>query len=217
MTPHADEDYSDFMSRCTAAYDAEECTLLWDEARTGKGANFERRAAPLEIRAKGRRLEGYAATFGVEAKLPGFTEVLTSGAFAASLRSSADILCLVDHDTSRVLARTRSKTLRLSEDIRGLAFDLDLPDTGAGRDVRELAERGDLGGMSFGFVVDKDGETWSGNKRTLTRVDLREISVVSSWPAYEGTSVNARAKITQTGVFFRLALARRYLDIIGGR
>jgi HK97 family phage prohead protease len=93
----------------------------------------ERRSAPLEVRARGRRLEGYAATFGVEAELPGFTEVLSPGAFAASLAGGrGDILALVDHDHGRVLARTKSQTLRLSEDSKGLAFDLDVPATTAG-------------------------------------------------------------------------------------
>jgi HK97 family phage prohead protease len=138
-------------------------------------------------------LQGYAATFGVEAKLPGdVTEVLASGAFAASLRN--DVLAFVDHDPGRLLARTKSGTLRLAEDSKGLQFDLDVPSTTVGNDVLALAERGDLGGMSFGFVVGKDGEEWDGNKRTLRSVDLREISVVSAWPAYEGTVVDARAR-----------------------
>jgi HK97 family phage prohead protease len=80
--------------------------------------------------------------------------------------------------------------------------------------VLALAERGDLGGMSFGFVVAKDGERWDGSKRTLLGVDLKEISVVSAWPAYEGTVVNARARKGTLGSPFRLTLARRYLQIL---
>jgi HK97 family phage prohead protease len=156
---------------------------------------IERRSAQLEIRARGRRLEGYAATFGTEARIgSGFTEVLDPHAFADTLRSERDILALVDHDPTRVLARTRSKTLRLSEDSRGLMFDLDIPPTSYGADVLALAERGDLGGMSFGFTVLKNGEQWQSNKRTLTAVQLHEVSVVSAWPAYEGTIVAARAR-----------------------
>ena len=90
---------------------------------------IERRAIATEFRAAGKRLEGYAATFGAEAKLPGFTETVAPGAFASSLRDSRDILALVDHDAAKVLARTRSGTLRLSEDTKGLAFSLDVPDT----------------------------------------------------------------------------------------
>jgi Escherichia/Staphylococcus phage prohead protease len=168
---------------------------------------LERRATAIEFRANGRKLEGYAATFGAEAKLPGFTEVLSPGAFAASLRSGADVLALVDHDPKAVLARTRSGTLRLSEDSKGLAFSLDVPDTRPGNDVLALAQRGDLGGMSFGFTVPKDGETWRGTRRKLRAVNLLEISVVSAWPAYAGTSVIARARPP-----LRLAMARRFLE-----
>lgn len=155
-------------------------------------AEIEKRAYAAEIRANGRRLEGYAAIFDNETRIgDAFFETIAKGAFTASLGNNKDILALVDHDTSRVLARTKSGTLRLSEDSRGLAFDLDVPDTQAGRDVLALAARGDLGGMSFGFnAVDAP---INGEHRELRAVDLMEISVVLAWPAYEGTVVNARS------------------------
>lgn len=155
-------------------------------------ATLERRAF-TEVRTAGRRLEGYAATFNGEAKLGGFLERIAPGAFGPAL--SGDVLALMDHDPGKVLGRTRSGTLRLSEDSRGLAFSLDLPDTQAGRDVLMLAERGDLGGMSFGFTVPKGGDSWQGNTRTLRSIGLKEISVVSSWPAYEGTEIALRSRM----------------------
>jgi len=175
-------------------------------------ATLERRAF-AELRAKGRKLEGYAATFGSVANIGTFQERIAPGAFANSL--SGDILALLDHDPGKVLGRSRTGTLRLSEDAQGLAFSLDVPDTSAGRDVLALAERGDLGGMSFGFLVPEGGEQWDGNTRTLRSVDLHEISVVSAWPAYEGTeialrargSLNERARRTRA---IRLAEARQW-------
>ena len=155
--------------------------------------SFEKRGYAAEIRTKGRRLEGYAATFGNPAIIGGrFTETIAKGAFSGSIRSRVDVLALVDHDPSRVLARTRSGTLRLSEDSRGLAFDLDIPDTQAGRDVLALAERGDLGGMSFGFTA--LDEQRDGDKRELRAVELHEISIVLAWPAYDGTVIQARSQ-----------------------
>lgn len=153
-------------------------------------ATLERRTF-AELRAKGRRLEGYAATFATEADLGTFRERIEPGAFRTAL--SGDVLALLDHDTGKVLGRTRTGTLTLREDGKGLAFALDLPDTQAGRDVTELAERGDLGGMSFGFTVPEGGESWYGKTRTLRSIGLREISVVSAWPAYEGTEIALRA------------------------
>lgn len=172
----------------------------------------ERRSALVEVRARGRRLEGYAALFGVRASVGGIDEEIRSGAFTGALTSGRDVLALVDHDPSRLLARTRSGTLRLSQDSTGLAFDLDVPDTTEGRDVLTLAERADLGGMSFGFAVQPGGETRHNGVRTLEALTLFEISVVKAWPAYDGTIVTARS--ANDNRLLRLAHARRYLEAL---
>jgi hypothetical protein len=173
---------------------------------------IERRAAALEVRAKGRKLEGYAAVFETRAKIADFDEIIARGAFADTLKSG-DKLALVDHDAARILGRTRAGTLKLAEDTRGLHFEIDAPDTTPGRDVLALAERGDLGGASFGFVAIRDA--WAGSLRTLFAVDLREISIVSAWPAYPQTSVSARsiAQHNRTVYARRLAL----LELGGGQ
>lgn len=152
---------------------------------------MERRAG-IELRAVGRKLEGYAAVFDQEARVADFREIIRRGAFADAIKGGRDILALSDHDSSKVLARTKSGTLRLAEDSRGLHFSLDVPETTAGRDVLALAERGDIGGASFGFSVPKGGEHRTGDLRELRAIDLFEISIVSSWPAYDGTVVHAR-------------------------
>lgn len=154
------------------------------------GGEMERRAF-TEVRTAGRRIEGYAATFNSEARLGSFVETIAPGAFRSAL--AGDVLAMLDHDPGKVLGRTRSGTLRLTEDSKGLAFSLDLPDTQAGRDVLALAERGDLGGMSFGFTVPKGGDSWQGERRTLRTVALKEISVVQAWPAYPDTELALRA------------------------
>ena len=142
----------------------------------------------------GRRLEGYIAKWNVEARINGtFTETVLPGAFSASLADGTDILGLMDHDPARLLARTGNGTLRLAEDGVGLAFSLDLPDTTCGRDARELARLGSLGGCSFGFSLPAGGDQWPApDRRELRTVTLRECSVVSAWPAYPTTEVHAR-------------------------
>lgn len=153
---------------------------------------LEMRAA-AEVRAAGRQLVGYAAKFGVPATIGGFTETIKPGAFRASLASNPDVLALVDHDPRALLARTKSGTLRLVEDAEGLAFTLDVPATGLGSDILALAQRGDLGGCSFGFMV--VAEAWATpDQRQLIAVDLVEISIVQAWPAYSQTTVSARAR-----------------------
>jgi uncharacterized protein len=172
--------------------------------------DLERRHLAIELRADaaGRKLAGYAATFGTPATIDGFTETIRSGAFRASLAGRSDILALVDHDPSKLLARTRSGTLRLSEDARGLAFELDVPATTLGNDVLAMAARGDLGGMSFGFRVGAGGEHWPDKRtRELRAVELVEVSVVHAFPAYGGTSVAARSR----GARYLSPAARRRL------
>jgi HK97 family phage prohead protease len=167
--------------------------------------------AAVEVRTAGRRLEGMAAVFNTPATLPGgVVESIRPGAFRASLAAGADILALVDHDPARLLARTRSGTLRLREDALGLAFELDLPETSLGRDVLALAERRDLGGMSFGFRV-RD-EAWPArDKRELRVVELVEVSVVQAHPAYPSTVIHARSAAAMLG---GAALRRRRLAVL---
>lgn len=172
--------------------------------------DMERRAASLELRAKGRRLSGYAATFGTEARINDFMETVSHGAFRKTLASGTDVLALVDHNAHQVLARLRSGNLHLMEDSRGLEFDLTVPDTSYGRDILELVTRGDAGGMSFGFVAVE--ERWDGDHRMLNSVDLREISVVSAFPAYANTIVQARSR--PSPVCSRVAARRRFIESI---
>lgn len=158
-----------------------------------RACDIERRAS-ASVTAAGRKLTGYIARFDTEARIGSFTETIKPGAFRASMDSGRDILALADHDPQAVLGRTRSGTLRLAEDAHGLRFELQMPDTQAGRDLVALAERGDLGGCSFGFTVPKGGDAWSGEHRELRSVELHEVSIVQSWPAYAGTEIALRKR-----------------------
>lgn len=172
---------------------------------------LERRAAELEVRAAGRKLTGYAAIFGARARIADFDEEIRAGAFADSLKAG-DKLALLDHLPTQLLARTRNGSLRLLEDGKGLHFEIEMPRTSLANDVLALAEAGSLGGASFGFVTKRDA--WAGKLRTLHAVDLREISIVSAWPAYPQTSVSARAAIFNARNDFTRRLA---LLELGGR
>lgn len=149
---------------------------------------------PVEKRAEGQTIAGYAAVFNSSADIGGyFREIILPGAFADTLKT-ADVRAYFDHDRGRVLGRSRAGTLRLTEDAKGLAVEIDLPDTSDGRDVRALLERGDVDGMSFGFMVTHDewDETSDPPTRTIHKIDLREVSVVSE-PAYDDTSIALRS------------------------
>lgn len=133
--------------------------------------------------------------FNTATRIGDFNETILPGAFRDSLASGADILLLVDHDRSKVLARTANGSLSLRETAEGLTFEAQLPDTTLARDIHALAAAGTLGGMSIGFRVRKGGESWpSRDRRELRAVELIEISIVSSFPAYPDTTVAARSR-----------------------
>lgn len=144
----------------------------------------------------GDTLTGHAAVFDQATEIRGGWETIAPGAFDEALVRGDDVIALRDHDPALLLGRLSAGTLRLHTDQRGLAFEVDLPDTGYARDVRELVRRGDLAGASFGFLpgtvdpsIAKDGR----QMRTHTSVKrLLDVSVVAM-PAYQGTSVSLRS------------------------
>jgi len=163
-----------------------------------KGSDVEFRSFTGELRAEGDGMtfSGYAAVFNSPSEPLPFIERIAPGAFSKTLRDrKRDVRLFVNHDSNLVLASRNSGTLRLSEDERGLRVEADLPDTSAGRDIRELLRTGVVDKMSFGFQVDRRGDSWNadGTERTLTSVRLFEVSVVTGFPAYEATMATVRS------------------------
>lgn len=176
-----------------------------------KAPEIEYRAS-AGVAATGRTLTGYAATYGVETRIGEYRERIKHGAFARTLSEGRDILALADHDQHKVLGRTSSGSLVLRDDGHGLHFSLTLPDTTAGRDVAALAQRGDLGGASFGFIA-RD-ETWHGDLRELADVELHEISMISGWPAYRCNQISIRAKPYEPQILFFRSPLRLWLETV---
>jgi HK97 family phage prohead protease len=145
----------------------------------------------------GMHLEGYAAVFNSRSEnLGGFTETIAPGAFRSSLRSRNDVKLLWNHDSGAVLGSTRSGTLSLVEDDKGLRVSATLPNTTHGRDASELIRRGDVTAFSFGFSLPtRGGDSWSddGTERVLKSVRLHEVSLVA-FPAYPGTAGSATVR-----------------------
>lgn len=181
---------------------------------------MERRAVVAFEAAAGNRLVGYAAVFDVPSKdLGGFVEYVKPGAFARTLRANPDVVALVHHKPEFVLGRTRSGTLRLAEDQKGLRFELDLPDTSYGNDLRVAVDRGDIAGASFAFTVPPSGDRWTERQgkptRELMDVDLHDITITST-PAYPDTEV-ARRALAEYGSRHRVANLRRFLETTRGQ
>jgi HK97 family phage prohead protease len=177
--------------------------------------DFELREGPT---GDGMSFTGYAAVFNSDSEPLPFIERIAQGAFKKSLKSRMPIKMYMNHDSSMLLASTRSKTLRLQEDSKGLLVEADLPDTTVGRDLSVLMQRKDVDSMSFGFTVPSGGDKWSddGQYRELRQIKLYEVSVVTGFPAYSATSASVRsfdALATRTGIDAdRLAVAITNLE-----
>jgi hypothetical protein len=151
-------------------------------------------------------LIGYAATFNtLSGDLGGFYEKLRQGCFTRSLREGADVRCLWNHSSNVIpLGRTKSGTLTLSEDSKGLRIRCQLDRNNTDHaNVWSSISRGDTDQMSFAFTVPDGGQLWTEGPnpdnpaerclfRTITDCNLLDVSPVV-YPAYEhGTSVSAR-------------------------
>lgn len=212
-TPNDGEGHDEFIDRCmgdetmNSEYEDGDqrlavCETQWDDNRAADG--IERRImGTLDLvqtrrggKERPKKLIGYAALFNTETELfPGLRERIAPGAFTRTLAEGADVRALVDHDPSRIIARTKSGTLRLKENSKGLRAEIKPSDTQAGRDILESVNRGDVDQMSFAFRAVK--ESWEDHKdgtatRTLEDVDLFDVSPVT-YPAYEDTTIAARA------------------------
>jgi uncharacterized protein len=163
------------------------------ERRVKTDVDFELRVEATE--SDGMRFTGYAAVFNSDSEPLPFIERIMPGAFKRSLKARNEVKLFKNHNMDEVLASTRSKTLRLSEDSKGLLAEATLPDTTAGRDLAVLMKRGDVHAMSFGFSVPAKGDSWSddGMTRQLKEIRLHEVSIVTGFPAYEATTASVRS------------------------
>lgn len=145
-------------------------------------------------------LHGYAAVFDSDSvEFAGWdkpwVERIERGAFKRTLSERGDdVVALWSHDSAEPIARA-PKTLKLSEDERGLKAEIELIDTQRNRDLLNQIRNGIVDAMSFGFEVKK--QEWDDSDkeraiRTLKDVELYEVSPVV-WPAYPDTTIAARS------------------------
>lgn len=168
---------------------------------------FERpvqlRAAPEGSKSPGI-LDGYAVVFNSESRdLGGYVEVIDPLAFgAATADGSIDlslhhrVIARAEHDSSLLLGTTNAGTLRLFVDDIGIRYEVELPDTTAGRDAAVLAERGDYAFSSFAFYILPNGREWRENDQGqlvyyVLQARLVDVAPVAD-PAYWGSSVGLR-------------------------
>jgi HK97 family phage prohead protease len=159
-----------------------------------KEYRFTKGGVELRQDSKTPVISGYAAVFSPahSEDLGGFVEELDPHCFDETIKG--DIRGLYNHDKNQCLGRTKSGTMRLSLDAKGLFYEIDVPDTQVGRDLVTSMKRGDVDSSSFGFVCQED--RWDTNStpavRTLLKVDLFDCSVVQ-YPAYSDATSQVRS------------------------
>lgn len=181
------------------------------ESRKSKHKGIEKREffAPVEFRDDGTNELALIACpiradkgYGVTDSYGRFTETVSRAAVADLVaRANAgtlDTYVYVGHNSSTVpLAATRSKTLRFSQDpttgdlIANLTLDAR---QSISTDAAISVSRGDLRGVSIGFITDPKGDHWNAQEteRTITRfADLPEFSLVAR-PASTETYVGLK-------------------------
>ena len=181
------------------AVDEEGRAVIQSPEQTGLNMSEKeiRRGVPVEIREDDTgeiRVAGYAAVFGQETNIGGmFTEVIERGAFKKAIGRD-DVVFLINHE-GLPLARTRSGTLTLAEDERGLYMEAMLDQSDP--DVRSIVpkmKRGDLDKMSFAFLPVR--QEWNDSlnppRRTIREAQLFDVSIVTT-PAYDGTEIALRS------------------------
>ena len=163
--------------------------------------DYEIRNMKAELRAEDPKdepkvIRGYFAVFDSGTELyPKVFEKIDRNAFEKSLIEN-DVRALTNHDSSLVLGRTKSGSLKLRTDEKGLYGEILInEDDQEAVNLYARVKRGDVDQCSFGFIVRAEENDWQDDvlRTTLTDVDLLEVSCVT-FPAYKDTAISARSK-----------------------
>ncbi len=143
----------------------------------------------LKLAGEAGTFSGYGSVFGVE---DSYGEIVAPGAFTASLaeikQQGRSVPILWQHDPGTPIG----KWTNLKQDATGLSVEgqLLVEDVAQAREAQALMKAGVVSGLSIGFYARASSFDEVTGVRTLTQVDLVEVSVVT-FPA------NAEARVSQ--------------------
>jgi HK97 family phage prohead protease len=104
---------------------------------------FQNADLKIETREDGKKLRitGHAAVFDIPTEIGWWLEEWAPGSFSRTI-SDGDIRALFNHDPNFPLGRNTNGSLELSEDQKGLYFEVVPPDTQWARDLLISIDRG---------------------------------------------------------------------------
>ena len=167
----------------------------------------DRLDVPFKIKAVSEDglFSGYGSVFGV---IDSYKEVVAPGAFAESLSQRTPAL-LWQHRSGEPIGVYSA----LREDQTGLYVEGKLAlKTARGAEAYELLKMGAISGLSIGFVTRDDSYDRVTGVRTLKKVDLWEVSLVT-FPANDAARVSG---VKSIDTIASLADAESYLRDAGG-
>lgn len=157
--------------------------------RKDAGGGREVRSFALQIKAAGDdgTVEGYGSVFGVR---DNYDDVIAKGAFINSLKEhkAAGTMpaMLWQHDAEKPIG----VWTEMVEDEKGLRIKGQLAmETVKGKEAHALLKMGAINGLSIGFMSKEWAYDRESEVRTLTAIDLWEVSLVT-FPA------NGKARVT---------------------
>lgn len=158
------------------------------ERKSGEPVRRETRSFNLSLKATGDdgTIEGYGSVFGVR---DNWDDIIAKGAFAASLAAhkAAGTMpaMLWQHESDEPIG----VWTEMKEDAKGLYIKGQLVlETMRGKEAHALLKAGALNGLSIGFMSKQWSYDTETDIRTLTEVDLWEVSLVT-FPANEKARV----------------------------
>ena len=171
--------------------------------------NKEMRAFTFEVRAEqndehGTFITGTPIVFNRATDMGWYEETINKDALNEC--DLKDVAFLVGHNTGMIpLARSRNNNehstmqMTVNDDGMDIRVDLDTENNAEARALYSAVKRGDMTGMSFMFVVDKD--SWADadsdypKREILSIRKVFEVSAVA-FPAYPQTTIQAASEDT---------------------
>ena len=167
----------------------------------------EVRFLQMEVRAEEEDQEavitGYPIVFNQETDMGFYREMIEPEAVGDG-KVLRDVALLVGHDMGGIpMAHSRrnngSGTMQLTPDEHGVRMRavLDIQNNPRAKEAYSAVKRGDITGMSFAFIVNREAWEDIDSEQPLRRIQgfsrIFECSLVA-FPAYPGTSVQAASE-----------------------